>query len=190
MKKVILTRDQATELEDMKKMNYTIEEWYRNKMNPIHPYSVIHDLSIDELAKVLYLPGGYEIEKSKFKAGDKVVTIWDENKSFYTLEEFYPEITNTKEGKGWKLVDLHFGIHEKHIRHATPEEIYWLETLGREKLFDFREGDAILDIHGDITPVNTEFQVNYAVSYFSNKTKNLKGVYPAESFKRYPQEDE
>lgn len=167
MEKVVLTKEQAEIVEKYKSVKGLAEK----------------------LSKAI--SEGYEIE-SEFNAGDKVM---------YKKEALdYPDDPDATRvftlsnpvvnAAGWFYEGENMGWdYETDFRHATPEEIYWLETLGREKLFDFREGDAILDIHGDITPVNTEFQVNHAVSYFSNKIGKIKGIYPTESFKRYPQED-
>lgn len=146
----------------------------------IAEYRVLDELTVSDMARIVY-DGDYEVEQQRFKAGDKLY-------GPLTLKKILNVISCS--GRVVSVKEFSYPLPADEYRIATPEEVYWLETLGREKLFDFREGDAILDIHGDFTPINTEFQVNHAVLYFSNKTKNFKGIYPAESFKRYPQEEE
>lgn len=77
---------------------------------------------------------------------------------------------------------------EKIKQQATKEEIYWLETLGRNKVADFQDGDVYVDSNGDATKIDgEEVQIEDAVAMYNEK--DFIGLYPVDSFKRFPMED-
>lgn len=188
VEKVVLTKDQATELESFKRLGCSLEDWVNNKNNPVEPYSVIHDLSLDQMAKVLYHPDGYEVEQPKFKAGDKVM-LWGGVVTLKDSRELLGSVA-------WS-VEENNGVHlyASDLVRATPEEVYWLGTLGREKVGDFRKGDVIkcgdkflqvfenmgCDIYG--SHISPEF----AGTLYSDGS--LYAISPAESFKPLPKEE-
>lgn len=142
-----------------------------------------------ELAEKLTdaVKNGYEIE-SEFKVGDKVMCFNKEgNKSdFCTLES---KIIGYRKNLGWWCTDgkASSGI----IRHATQEEIYWFETLGREFVGDFREGDVIItndvsyrySMDGEIDSIGEHTTKQWAEQGIITK------IYPVESSKKYPQKE-
>lgn len=181
--KVILTKEQADGLEAFKKLRSSLEEWMHDRKDPNAARSIIHELTFDQIARALLI--GYEIEpeQPKFKAGDKV--IWSSRDGNITeLCELDRERTGEGE-KCWWCTDGDWAT-EKQMRLATPEEIYWLETLGREKVGDFRENDTFVG-HDRSFFILNEIDIEDAQIWY--KDGALKGLYPAESFKRYPQEE-
>lgn len=180
VEKVLLTKEQAMELESFKRLGCSLEDLANNKNNPVEPYSVIHELSIDEMAKVLYHPCGYEVKEPEFKAGDKVI-LWG---GVVTLKESRELLGSV----AWS-VEENNGVHlyASDLVRATPEEVYWLETLGREKVGDFHVGDAYMDSSNQIYEVKGTVGLAGAANFY--KKGDFKGIYPTESFKPYPEEE-
>lgn len=186
--KVVLTQEQAKELKGFKKLGRTLDDWISNKNNPLEPNSELHQLKLDEMAKVLYA-GDYEVEQPKFKEGDKVFWVSQDG----SIKEFC-EIDRERIGEGepcWWFTDGDWST-EKQLRHATPEEIYWLHELGRDKIGDFHEGDVIIT-----QEVSYRYSTDGEVDTIGPHTTQLwldegiiKGIYPAESFKPFKKEPE
>lgn len=131
---------------------------------------------------------GYEIEEEKpdFKAGDKVIT-----KKGGELVVLSNPILNLD---AWFLMDDHEKTkwaYTKDFRHATPEEVYWLETLGRHEVGDFHAGDAFVDSSGETLRIGDveihDARIESAKRWYSEG--DFKGIYPAESFKPFSKED-
>ena len=140
MEKVKLTKEQVTALE--KAINdYGID----TTMNDHSPHnwggrlSPLNELKTHQMARALYI--GYEVEES-FEVGDWVID--DEY-------GFIGQITKIEGECIWAYWDddnEEKRIHEKELRHATPEEIAkekqrrWWAKHGRE-VFEFKSGDLI-----------------------------------------------
>lgn len=176
--KVVLTQEQAKLIEELKGVAYAV-----NLLDMGNKYP-LSELKVSELVRAFN--GHYEVEKPKFKTGDKVVTVWEKDNSFYILGTPYPEISDFEKGKGWHLVNQPYGIQEENIRHATPDEIFWLHELGRGKIFEYKEGDIFVNtngVHIEIKEKMRPAELNLILSM-----KNCKGIYPAESFKPFKKE--
>lgn len=174
--KIVLTQEQAKLIEELKGVAYAV-----NLLDMGNKYP-LSELKVSELVRAFN--GHYEVEKPKFKTGDKVVTVWEKDNSFYILGAPYPEISDFEKGKGWHLVNQPFGIQEKNIRHATPEEIYWLHELGREKVRDFKVGDVFVDRLNAGYRIYSEQNMGQFIQYYEED--DFIGIYPAESFCRFP----
>ncbi|MFP3322089.1 hypothetical protein R0K05_03240 [Planococcus sp. SIMBA_160] len=154
----------------------------------IGDYKPMKELSIAQLARAIHV--GYEVEKLKFQVGDKVVLadrlIGD---SIFTIKNLMPtkilayEFTNG----GWDYA------HQ--LRHATDEEIFWLHELGRDKVPDFREGDVLLHENGVSSPIYGNpgiylHRTTIESAEIAYQNCDVKGIYPAESFKPFRKEAE
>lgn len=175
MEKVKLTKDQADLVEEI------ITErtvWDR-----------LMDLSREELG--LALSGHYELvpETPKFLVGDWVVR-----------KDGHPFTGNVRIGaisrKTHKKIQsviprggvLPYSVEKSKIRHATPEEIYWMETLGRKKVADFRAGDVL--VADDDLSYRIGFDnVDLLEAKDGYEEGVLLGIYPDESFKPFPREE-
>src|SRR5690606_7597917 len=152
------------------------KKWHDDGM-----YYPLNDLNIEDFLKAFHI--GYEVEKTKLVNGDKVV---------------YPKVGDIGTVKG-DMVFWNDGsktevdytmllIEDGDMNLATEEDIYWLETLNRDKIFGFKIGDAILDDDGRITPLATDYQVSHAVEYFTDRPSRFKAIYPVESLKRFKED--
>lgn len=119
---------------------------------------------------------GYEIEEPKFEVGNWVIYQYDFNQNIITrisaIEHEHGRV-QLDGVNSWKA------IHD--IRHATKEEIFWAE-LGRE-VGEFVEGDSGLTFNG--LSRNT-MVTNIETLSDKYKMGELKGFYPAESFRSFP----
>lgn len=137
----------------------------------------LNDLAPSDMARVLYVAGGYEIEKPKLEVGDWVVHI---KNGFRGVKQItFKNITLLKV-KGDDVLYL-----MENTRHATKEEIFWAE-LGRE-VGEFRIGDVTLTNNG------SEYHIDHEDTVLDEKDEyskgKLKGFYPSESFKPFPTGD-
>ena len=185
--KVVLTQEQAEAIERL----VSIHESDTEKAE-IHRILIGEKLScgwradhlraantIDDLVFIDALRIGYEVEKPKFQVGDKVT--WDGLEEVLVIGKIYSVdrklSCSFEESAGCCLLDG--------LRHATPEEIYWLHELGRDKVGDFREGDVIIT-----QEVSYRYSMDGEVDTIGPETTKLwmdqgiiKGIYPVESFK-------
>ncbi|CEG23149.1 hypothetical protein BN1080_02093 [Planococcus massiliensis] len=192
--KVLLTKELVQEFESFKVLRNSLDEWARDKQDPNAAKSIIHELSFDQMARAYLI--GYEIEKPKFQPGDRVIHINYTNHPDWKKDFKIAEVLKQSEYRSRVFFELKdFGDYEEnYIRHATPEEIYWLETLGRDKVMDFHENDIYVDGDGDLFELSQNGQCdNY--TRFSSAEKwyksggDFKGVYPADAFKPFPKEE-
>lgn len=142
---------------------------WRNECSPLN------EMSFEKVARALFI--GYEVEKPKFKVGDKIT--WD------GLGEVL-EISNIFDVSGTPFCNFENmagSCSLARVRHATPEEIYWLHELGRDKVLDIEIGDYILFDSGDTLYIHDENTMSAAINLYSEE---IKGIYPAESFKPFP----
>lgn len=189
VEKVKLTYEQAEAIEIYKALRYTIETFVNTKQSFGMSFKSLKSLSVDDFASALLI--GYEIEQSKFQPGDKVL-VFEDNRIFI-LDERKLEHDRSEFGNAWKAEGVLGWIGEKQFRHATPEEIYWLETLGREKVGDYYYGDILTSsdhipfVISNKTDTGAGFIDKRDADEFRRKF-NLKGLLPAESYKAFPKE--
>lgn len=174
VEKVMLTKEQADAIEEIKDKDYAINILALQK----RPDHVLATLEISQIAKLLYGLVEYEIEpaKSKFEAGDKVLT--RNSKVVVTLDN---PLLNMPAWFVMSEPNKCEWIYTKDFRHATPEEIYWLETLGRDYVGDFREGDVYIDNEGEPQILEKDRHVDLAKDWYA--AGDFKGIFPAASFK-------
>ncbi|MFC4712260.1 hypothetical protein [Planococcus dechangensis] len=179
--KVILTQKQAELISQIQNADYAVDLHSKNEL----PYPNLKSLGVSQLARALYV--GYEIRKPKFNADDKVVNVY--SRKFSTGESILSVVS--MDGEEYS-VELSNGLYyvESALRHATPEEIYWLHELDRDDIAEFHAGDII---------ISSDFGYPYKVDAFTNightlssedafeawHRGNIKGIYPAESFKPF-----
>lgn len=184
--KVILTKEQDTIIKKaLKNRNgdraQLLEDHAKMRGCWIADYRVLDELTVSDMARVIY-DGDYEIEQHKFQVGDMVT--WDGLGEVLQISNIYSVggklSCNFESAAGCCLLDG--------LRHATEEEIYWLHELGRDDMGEFHAGDII---------ISSDFAYPYKVDALtnvghtlSNKDAfdawcrgNIKGIYPAESFK-------
>ena len=181
--KVVLTAEQQSELKAFKDLGRTLEDWISNKNNPLEPNSKLHQLKLDEMARILYADD-YEVENPKFQKGDYIIRKNGEKfESGGRVDEFsyYDEMVS--------YVVLHTGwrVPAEAVRLASEEEVFWLGELGRDEVGDFRIGDIFVDGKGysyDISETDErDFDLLVSMAkdwYFEG---DITGIYPAESFK-------
>lgn len=190
MGKIKVTQEQAEALTYLRDEEYTDDNimdshpaWVTSICQPLK------SLSKSDMAKILY-GEGYEIE-SAFNVGDKVVK---KNGITFVAKEHVWEIRSIYDG--WLIC---VGSSPNHpikyrsydLQLATQEEIYWHETLGREFVGDFREGDVIItndvsyrySMDGEIDSIGEHTTKQWAEQGVINK------IYPVESSKPYPQKE-
>ena len=192
VEKVVLTEKQAEALKKVLQNNGESKDsllsWHADFLNrKEHAWTnfgeSLNKLSIVDLAKALYV--GYEVEKPEFKTGDKVI-LWGkvvtlkENRELMGVETW-----GVEENNGVRL-------HTSDLIRATPEEIYWLETLGRKEVGLFKYTDVFVDGDGDahllrgVHPSDGHRSLEDAEYWYG--TGFFKGIFPAESFKPFPKE--
>lgn len=146
MKKVILTKEQANAIEEIKKgdeggITYGNIKTLFHKQWTHPPFNSLNTLNTKEFLDALYI--GYEV-KPEFKVGDWVYHQSDGIVSQITRVNFnklVPDAINTDGHKGW--------ISCEDIRHATSEEIKqekerrWWEKHGRE-VWELKDGDVLI----------------------------------------------
>ena len=170
MEKVTLTKEQVSAIEEIKDKDYAINILALNK-RPDHPLA---SLEMSLIAKLLYGLVEYEVEpeKPKFKIGDKVIF---QNK-LMTLD-IKASTTNAWYGNS------DYFMFANEFRHATTEEIYWLETLRRDFVGDFRIGDTVEAEGHKMIKITDAYLLKCAKQW--DRDELIIGIYPAESFKPY-----
>lgn len=177
MEKVLLTPQQADQVESIITERSTWTE--------------LTDLSREELGAAL--SGNYELipEPPKFLPGHYVL-----RKDGHPIDwKKRIGVIDRKVKFSYETVSVNGGeftrhIHRSKLRHATPEEYYWLEELGREKVGGFLEGDVILALGSTY-----RYGVNGDFDYIGEETANkwreegkINGIYPTQSYKPFPKE--
>lgn len=183
MEKVKLTADQAFCIEDLRGANraWMIGHQDKRRWNKDGAYKSLNSLSLDQFLKAFY--AGYEIEPEKlnFNIGDAVIVNYDGEEVFSRIKGWIRE----KEGTFF-LGKGHYGANSEIARHATPEEIYWLETLNRKEIAEFKNGDVFVDGDDEVYILGGLHELNDAKEWYEDHDCN--GIYPAESFKPFPKE--
>lgn len=185
VEKVKLTKEQAEAIEYGLSNGFDIDSFIQEHSKfkwGSKPYSNLNGMPIHLLARALYTD--YEVEET-FKPGDKVLLNVNRLISVETLTMKNPHVKGdwgTEQGCGC--------ISEKDFRHATPEEIFWLETLGRDEVGAFHYGDIVVtDLNvpikvGEYDVPGRLIGLERTLKFYKNKS--LNGIYPAESFKAIP----
>ena len=139
MNKVILTKEQAKAMEELKSEHLT-GEVVKTHLNDRWSLGLesLNDLTVDEFAQAYYSEDGYEVE-SGFKVGDNVM---NDKKIIVEILEDRSVINSflvgwIANGKMYREVVSKSSI----LRHATKEEAWWA-SHGRKPL-EFRERDII-----------------------------------------------
>lgn len=173
--KILITREQADALRDFEAKGFNLEifidarEYWTSQLSPLKSFT------IDEFAKLLYKPSGYEI-KPEYKVGDWVITSGHVAKiidiQYENHRVQYDSINNWQPIKGIS-------------RYATPGEIkaeqerqLW-KNLDREPN-QFKIGDVGLHVDGSVARVESHIGVRGIKLMY--KDNELLGFYPAESF--------
>lgn len=171
MSKVKLTREQERALEVYKGYGEDLETFIEWKDTWSNTYEPLKKLTLDEMARLLYQEGSYEIEQV-FEVGDWVV------------KEF-EGITGDVIGKVEKIDESNYGVEQLHglwsnflkhktiivnegnVRHATPEEIAeekerrWWAKHGRE-VWELKQGDVIKGkSYGRLYAINKDLEDVY-----------------------------
>lgn len=155
---------------------------WRNACSPLN------DMSFEKVARALFL--GYEAEKPKFQAGDKIIHC----NEIFTLEEKH----NLMDSKiYWSFKEAAGTIDENYLKKATAEEIFWLHYLGRDKVNDFQLGDLCVFEGGTLYTIVDQYTgmiknddwctADQAIEWSGNG--NFKGIYPAEAFKPFRKDE-
>lgn len=193
MDKVKLTREQAEAIKNLSTTwdeNYFLEahaERIKRRGYLSTNLMCLNDLSLSDLAKVLFSTDGYEIEQPKFQPGAEVIDMTSKNCPVIT-------VTNHDEKHlfGYWGDDVRTCLQKKNARLATPEEIYWKKTLGRERVGDFRIGDIVLNklLHPYVVRKETDgaTRVSRDKAYEMYKDEKLFSIYPASSEKEISKE--
>ena len=146
----------------------------------VEKYKAVRGLA-EKLSKAI--SEGYEVEP-EFKAGDKVI-LWGKVVTLKENRELLgSEAWSVEENNGVRL-------YTSDLVRATPEAVYWLETLNRDFIGDFREGDIFVfkggferKVHKNNSGEN--FTIGTAVVDY--EIGDFSGVYPAGSFKSFTKE--
>lgn len=182
--KIVITVEQDKAIGDFKKLNQNLYDFAHYKQSYGSKLSPLKYLTIDQMARILYEPNSYEVEKPKFEVGDIVIGI--ETGRAYRITSVGRNILYTERMIGSKKSSVAIDL----VRHATKEEIFWAE-LGR----DYRETKI-----GDCISLNGEYlkvQENMGCERYKNHISHLfakgilinghsDGFYPATSFIKLP----
>lgn len=181
MEKVVLTQEQADEIEIQKKEFRTSDVVVRRILTEnmyTNRHEVFHSMTIDDVIRALYI--GYEVEKN-FEVGDWVVVDGyseDYDGKILEITEIYKGALNLRYCKFSPSTD---GGHNfcldsvTDIRHATPEEIEgekerrWWKKHGRD-VWELKINDIV---HSKVTKTYDE-----VVFVFRNGSVNLKSTTP------------
>ena len=183
--KVVLTQEQADAIRALRNTNAVV-----NLLDLKGPLS---ELKVHDIFKALQ--GWYEVEKPKFRAGDKVIRkdglTFAAGEFIWTVVEDQQDSWKAKivgSGDGWDVF-----WETASIRHATPEEIFWLHDLSRDSVGEFREGDVFVLDDGYIYKVEeddrSEDKIRCSLAKLWYSQGRLVGIYPASSFKSYKREE-
>ncbi|WP_080875577.1 hypothetical protein [Oceanobacillus timonensis] len=123
----------------------------------INDYKCLNKISVEDMAKILFVPGSYEVIP-QFKVGEWVRHDDGEVGKITKIEEssgqtlIFIDIEDIKRMYFWE--EKYICDPERFFRHATPEEIqqekkrrFW-DRIGRKE-DEYKEDDFIVDEHGD-----------------------------------------
>lgn len=198
--KVLLTQDQYKMIGELmvNGSKETVLERHASRIYEkgyhVKALKVLNDIKVSDMARILYT-GEYEIKPKElqFKAGDKIIR--KDGLTFAGTEFIWTVVEDQQES--WKVKVVGSAAEwdviweTASIRHATPEEAFWLHELGRDKVPDFKVGDAVatyededLDIVvSEDCYVSGKVGIRNAGDWFESGI--IKGIYPAESFKPF-----
>lgn len=127
----------------------------------------------------------------KFKRGDYVLRVDGEN---FKSGEKMKYIYSIPDNDSVQVAELNGTWRNEDVRHATEEELYWMKTLERDYVGDFRYTDVFIDNNGEahllrgIHPSDGYADVEDAKSWHEHG--HFKGLYRAESFTPYTRKGE
>lgn len=147
----------------------------------------LNGLSVARLAKALFV--GYEIEEPKpqFEPGDLVMY----EGRFITLDKWHPQHEAwTYNGAGWFAA-------ERNLKKPTQDEIFWLHDLKRDCVNDFKDGDVVYHLDGNLLVVSENFGIaeeddcacTVADAIRWSEEGIIKYIYPVDSRKPYRKEE-
>lgn len=181
VKKVVLTVEQDKALKAAlakESADAILKSAAREHETWFNECQALNYMDLPTIAKALY--AGYEVEQPQFKAGDKV-TVWGRVVTLKKNREILgSEAWTIEENNG-------VNFYTSDLIIATPEEIYWMETLGREKVMDFLPGDVFIDAKADVHEL---FTANSPKAKKWYRQGNFIGLHPAEHFKPFPKEEQ
>lgn len=176
MEKVKVTQEQADAIDLFTFTGNTLEGFSRKRKSFSNAFKSIKELTVDEMAKALFI--GYEVEP-EFKVGDWVsydngIAGWM-TKVVVQIEGSYLHLTPT----GMLL--------KKFARHATAEEIAkekqhrWWNSHGRE-VWELRRGDIIQknETNGvtyEVTHTRDDYIGLFEIGSFNHESELIDVVY-------------
>ena len=166
MSKVILTKEQANEIE-IRKQNFSNESTIKKHLEGWKSIRILNLLTLDELIRALYI--GYEVEE-EFKVGEWIhVDKYGNGKN--TKVVVVSNIWDGMDRVGFKGGSSHIS----NVRHATPEEIaeekqrrFWSDN--NRDLWHIKRFDILKDDTGN------SFEVNSFYGNGENKKVLFKGA--------------
>jgi len=193
--KIQITEEQAEALESFKNFVYGggyIEHFVTVRDNWVDKYKPLKDFTVDEFARLMYEPNGFEViedePKHVYKVGDYV--FFPEDTVYKLIKELEPykgiqrfkdeTIENGKKAQGSLTVN--------NVRPATQEEInsykeaeYWA-SFGRE-VAEFKAGDGFIDSNGRSFQIGEFISIEKAKDWYEDK--DFLGLFPSEHYKKY-----
>lgn len=180
VEKVKITRKQEEAIKEIKDKDYAINILALQK----RPDHALATLGISVVAKLLYGIVEFEVqsERPKFQPGDIIIDLSVEGCPLIRVHTVgATEVFGTWGNKYQTCV------HKVNARLATPEEIYWLETLNRDSVKDFRIGDVYIDRECRAEVLEKDRHLQLAQIWYADG--DFRGLYPADAFKPFPKED-
>lgn len=167
--KIQLTQEQIEAVERFKELGYGygMLHFSKGKGHYTDSYKPLNNLTLDEMARILYEPNSYELEQPQFKVGDVVVRT---SVGHTFIVEDINEVRVFADGNSHKKTNL---------RHATTEEKFWFD-LGR-KFREVKKGDKIVIVNGWVFS-----NVDMIKQYLDEDNEYVDYYYPVESRLEFP----
>lgn len=129
MPKIMINEEQNKAIEMYKQQGNTLRQFVKFSHVWDSPFSPLKGFTVDDMARIIYEPGSYEVQQPKYEVGEKVMVKWINKKKeqLFEIKEVTDEVIRIKSER----YGHNFGPAEI-MRHLTKEEAFWAE-LGREK---------------------------------------------------------
>lgn len=175
--KVLLKQDQLEAIRWLQSEGYKFDDIINGQIYKWSGTNVacLNTLSVANMAKILYTDE-YEIEKPKFKNGDKFIYL-----NGYELGTLIDSVVYWMDKSETEDRYLETMIEDGDIRVATEEDIFWLEELDRNSTPDFRKHDIYVDENMDAWLLGKDITVDKAHEIYQDG--DFLGIYPVDSFK-------